>query len=80
MYRLQSELDERDSYLNDRYGRVADARDSVLGKRGMTAVQSYVDKSDDVVMTKAQIKRYDSLRGEAKRNYANKLLYGQSVG
>lgn len=80
MYRLQEQLDERDNYSEERYGRVADARDSVLRKRGMTAVQSYEDKSDDVVMTKTQTKRYESLRGEARRNYVNKLLNGQNVG
>lgn len=80
MYRLQEQLDERDNYSADRYGRVADARDSVLRRRGMTAVQSYIDKSNDVVMTRAQSNKYDSLRGEARRNYANRLEQGLSVG
>ena len=68
------------SYKGVIYDRVADARDSVLQKRGLTAVQSYSDKSNDVLMTRAQIWKYDSLRGEARRNYANRLEQGLSVG
>lgn len=52
----------------------------MLRRRGMVAVQSYTDKSNDVLMTKAQVKKYDSLRGEAKRDYANRLEQGLSVG
>jgi hypothetical protein len=46
----------------------------------MVAVQSYRDSRNDVVMTKAQDEKYSSLRGVAKRNYANRLELGQSVG
>ena len=43
------------------------------------AVQNYTN-DDDILMSKSQLKRFESLSGQNKRDYAQKLYEGNAVG
>ena len=85
--RTRVELDNRDyertrtsrNPNRDRYRQFANARNNILRQRGYIGVQNYTN-DDDVVMTRAQAKRFDGLRGEARRRYVQNLYEGNSAG
>lgn len=83
--RTRAELDNRDDRSfsrnpnRDRYRQFANARDNILRQRGYVGVQNYTN-DDDVVMTRAQERRFNSLRGEARRRYVQNLYEGNSAG
>ena len=87
IWNLQAELDSRDFRRNgtsnnpgvNRYGRFAAARNNMLRQRGYMAVQNYTN-DDDILMSKSQLKRFESLSGQNKRDYAQKLYEGNAVG
>ena len=53
--------------------------DNMLRQRGYMAVQNYTN-DDDILMSKSQLNKFDSLSGQGKRNYAQKLYEGNAVG
>ena len=86
IWNLQSELDSRDFRRNgltnpgvNRYGRFAAARNNMLRQRGYMAVQNYTN-DDDILMSRSQLRKFESLSGQSKRDYAQKLYEGNAVG
>lgn len=43
------------------------------------AVQNYTN-DDDILMSRSQLRKFDSLSGQSKRDYAQKLYEGNTAG